>query len=344
MFVMRISDRGVASKILAGTVAVVMSSGFVGIKAAHAIDKQITAKEKMQFSSPGEAFRQGMGAFRAGRMDLALPALEYAAERKHLHAQIWLARIYASGMKNTNRNDVQAFKYYKLVADQLAEISPYNRYADVASEAFISVAQYYLNGIDALNLSPDGEKAARLYYHAAVSLQDPRAQYSLGRMYLEGLGVKKKVSDAVYWLLQAAKKNHAASQATLGDMLWYGKGVKKYPSKALALIELAKRNTSKEDRKWIAKLHKKMRSEALPELHKRAAVLVQRWEKQFGRAIVKRDTDKARIPGEKALTYQKAQPVAIGKDSNPSTSVTPILGVTTTDNTGGARFQNVGQK
>src|SRR5690606_33616116 len=47
------------------------------------------------FKSPEAAFEQAMAALRAGRVDRALPALEYAAGKGMFLAEFYLARVFA---------------------------------------------------------------------------------------------------------------------------------------------------------------------------------------------------------------------------------------------------------
>lgn len=52
-----------------------------------------------------------------------------------------------------------------------------------------------------------------------------KAQYRVGVMYAEGLGVDQDPEEAVYWYRQSAKQNFAAAQYNLGDAYLRGFGV-----------------------------------------------------------------------------------------------------------------------
>src|SRR6516165_1340681 len=99
--------------------------------------------------------------------------------------------------------------------------------------------------------------AADIYRHAASYFGDAEAQYQLGRLYLSGEGVEKNPSLAVNWLATAAKKQHAAAQATLGELLWKGDEVRQRQARGLALLTLAYENSKAEgdEPKWIADLY-----------------------------------------------------------------------------------------
>jgi len=208
------------------------------------------------FASATEAYRQGTKAMKAGRAAVALPALEYAAKRGVLGAQLKLARAYASG-RDVPKDDAKAFSYFREIADHYADISPTSPVAKYVGESFVALGQYYVDGIPALSLAPNPAYAADLFRHAASYFGNADAQYRLARLYLEGEGVEKNVGLAVNWLATAAKKQHVASQATLGELLWRGENVRQRQARGLALIVLAHENAvaSGKEPKWIGDLY-----------------------------------------------------------------------------------------
>ncbi len=96
-----------------------------------------------------------------------------------------------------------------------------------------------------------------LFRHAASYFGNGEAQYRLARLYMNGDGVEKNVGLAVNWLATAAKKQHAASQATLGEILWRGQDVRQRRARGLALIMLAHENAvaSGKEPQWIGELY-----------------------------------------------------------------------------------------
>lgn len=50
------------------------------------------------------------------------------------------------------------------------------------------------------------------------------AQYALGSMYSDGLGVRRSPRDAALWFEKAAQQGHADAQFSLGFLLLYGAG------------------------------------------------------------------------------------------------------------------------
>ena len=53
------------------------------------------------------------------------------------------------------------------------------------------------------------------------------AQFSLGAMYRNGLGVPQDYAEAVKWYRKAAEQGHAKAQLFLGNMYFFGQGVSK---------------------------------------------------------------------------------------------------------------------
>jgi TPR repeat protein len=214
------------------------------------------ADDAPPYSSATAAYREGVNALKAGKPATALPALEYAAGRGVLGAQIKLARAYASG-RDLPRDDAKAFLYFQEIADQQADISPSSPIAKYAAEAFVALGQYYLDGIPAMPLEPNASYAADLFRHAASYFGDAEAQFRLARLYMNGAGVEKNVGLAINWLATAAKKQHAASQATLGEILWRGQEVRQRRARGLALIILAHENAVADGKEpdWIGTLY-----------------------------------------------------------------------------------------
>lgn len=216
----------------------------------------VGADDAPPFGSATQAYREGVNALKLGKPATALPALEYAASRGVLGAQVKLARAYASG-RDLPKDDAKAFTYFQQIADQLADISPSSPIAKYAAEAFVALGQYYHDGIPAMKLAPNSTYAVDLFRHAASYFGDAEAQYRLARLYLDGDGVEKNVGLAINWLATSAKKQHAASQATLGELLWRGQDVRQRRARGLALIMLAHENAGAggKEPQWIGDLY-----------------------------------------------------------------------------------------
>lgn len=241
------------------------------------------AQDANEFSSPVEAYRQGMAALHGRKLDLAIPALDYAARKGVFGAVLGLARIHARG-DGVPRNEILAFQYYANIAENYSDVSHKNALADYVAEAFVALGNYYRRGIPNTRIRRDDQRAVRNYRHAASHLRNPVAQYQLARMYLVGDGVKKSPRRAAQWLNLAVKQNYAPSQALLGNLYWTGKGVQQSESMALALLDVAVKNSLRQDRlnlpkdrNWIQATHRKFLSQADPKVRRLASQIVARY-------------------------------------------------------------------
>jgi hypothetical protein len=234
------------NRLALGALAALMTMGPVAV----------LADDAPPYASATEAYRQGVSALKSNMPATAVPALEYAAKRGVLGAQVKLARGYAAG-RDLPKDDAKAFSYFQQIADQQADISPRSPIAKYAAEAFVALGQYYLDGVPEMSLSSNPSYAGQLFRHAASYFGNAEAQYRLARLYMNGDGVEKNVGLAVNWLATAAKKQHPASQATLGEILWRGEEVRQRRARGLALIMLAHENAvaSGKEPEWIGALY-----------------------------------------------------------------------------------------
>jgi uncharacterized protein len=56
---------------------------------------------------------------------------------------------------------------------------------------------------------------------------DPEAQFNLGLLYYDGLGIPQSYSDAVLWFKRSADQGYEKAELNLGAMYGVGKGVHK---------------------------------------------------------------------------------------------------------------------
>ncbi len=116
-----------------------------------------------------------------------LAALQYAADGGHPVAQWKLGRMYADG-DGVTQDNLRAFEFFSQVANTHAEDSPLAPQAPVVANAFVSLGQYYLDGIPGSRVKSDPERAREMFAYAASYFGDANAQYQLGRLYLRGTG------------------------------------------------------------------------------------------------------------------------------------------------------------
>ena len=342
---MRTYKINIYSIVLAAVLAVALSLSFVVsayTKDAARLSKQ--NKSKVAFTSISAAYRQGMGAFRAGRMDIAIPALEFAAQKQLLPAQLWLARIYSQGLNDTEQNDLKAFEYYQYIANRLTDIKYYDIYARFAAESFVALANYHKKGLPEIQIQSNPEAAARLYKHAALNFRDAKAQFHLGKAYLYGEGVERDIKNAYHWLTFSARKNYPPAQALLGKLFWSQILWDALPAsdldpnakaKGLALVRVAFRNADKKDLEWIGKLHYKLSSQADAKLNAEANKFVASWLREFGKRIKtlmviidKKEKKPNNRNDRNNIDKRSDQGIASNDKSSPFIKVKPVIGDT----------------
>ena len=76
-----------------------------------------------------------------------------------------------------------------------------------------------------------------LYYLTFEAAQgNPIAQYNLGLMYKNGVGVKKDLNEAIGWFIIASDNGHMLAKYALGLSYYHGNGFRKNYQKAMNLF------------------------------------------------------------------------------------------------------------
>ena len=98
-----------------------------------------------------------------------------------------------------------------------------------AAEAGDVTAQYYLGDF---YFNTQKFEGAIKWYRKAAAQGHAKAQYSLGYMYRNGLGVSKDYNKAFYWFTKAAEQGNVVAQWSLGNLYLQGWGVTQDNNKA----------------------------------------------------------------------------------------------------------------
>jgi TPR repeat protein len=93
-----------------------------------------------------------------------------------------------------------------------------------------------------LCLKAYGNKEFANAYNLCKEVGEPNAQYIIGEMYYNGLGVKKDHAEAAIWIRKAAEQGLSEAQFVIGHMYYYGLGVKEDPEEALIWCRKAAEN------------------------------------------------------------------------------------------------------
>jgi exopolysaccharide production negative regulator len=225
--------------------------------------------------SPVDAFKSATEALRTGEKTRAVTSLQYAAEHGHAFALWQLGRMYAEG-DGVPRDDYRAFEYFRKFADKHADDNPAMPRSRFVANAFVSLGQYYLEGIPNSVVSASPERARRMFYHAASYFGDPEAQYQLAMLYVDGHGISRDPKRAVPWLVLAANKGHYKSQAVLGRILFKGEHGTRQPASGLMWLTIACDGPGGAV-PWIAELRENAFKQATDKERATALILLERW-------------------------------------------------------------------
>ena len=102
--------------------------------------------------------------------------------------------------------------------------------------------QQFQQGLEATKRG-DYQTAFKLWLPLAEQ-GDASAQFNLGVMYHNGLGVKQDDVEAVKWYRKAAEQGYADAQANLGSSYSAGRGVRQDYTKAVKWFKKAAENGS----------------------------------------------------------------------------------------------------
>jgi TPR repeat protein len=241
----------------------------------------------VKYASPQAAFDQGIGAYKSGYYEIAIPALEEAAAKGHeldrFVAEFYLARIYSDNA-GVRTDHAKAYLLFQKLADENADVDPDDgRRAPFVAKALTALAGYLRRGVKQIGVAPDPERAVDYLHHAATFFGDKDAQFELAKIYLSGDGTGEDVKRGKHYLSVLTKEGHAGAQAFLADLLWRGRYVKKDEQRALALITVAVENAPEHERVWIEDIHQNIFCGTSQGTRKQADGIVAMWKKMFAR-------------------------------------------------------------
>jgi hypothetical protein len=246
---------------------VVVAVTALGAGAAHALDPNL---------SPGEAFRSGYQAYKAGDAATALEALNFAAERGHPGALWKLGRMYQTGDLVTEDNR-KAMELFARVATDYGDGNPRGPEAPFVADAFTTLGSYYRSGIPG-TVEADPRRARRFFSYAASYFGDSDAQYSLATMLLQGQGGEQDARQAARWFKLSARKGHVGAQAEFGHMLYEGIGMERRPLEGLMWLSIARLSSPGDP--VIQARHEQAFSTADEALRREAMVGAEAWIKK----------------------------------------------------------------
>lgn len=209
--------------------------------------------------------------------------LEDAAAAGQPMALWQLGMMYENG-EGVEKDPVKAFGYFSQIANEHADAAPRGLEADIVAQSFVKVGEYYAEGLPDAGIPADEGRSHAMIMHAATYFGDADAQYRLGRLYLDENELGKNPLQSARWLSLAARKGHAAAQATLGSLLFNGEdGLERQPEEGLMWLSVArKRVAGTIDEAWVTDLLNSAMSVATPEQRTQAQQMAETLGARFG--------------------------------------------------------------
>ena len=174
---------------------------------------------------------------------LAFPLVEQRAQQGDAASQFELSKLLLYGIA-TERDPARAIEWLQKAADL--------GYAPALADLGIQYGP--TPWIGTRHLPPDNERAFSLFTRAAV-LGDSSAMYSLGRSYIEGVGVPKDDEAGKLWYEKAAEAGDLSAQAMLGQQYLQGREVMKNYALAAKWLKLAAQQGDDQSAYDLAKLY-----------------------------------------------------------------------------------------
>jgi TPR repeat protein len=233
------------------------------------------------FVSAASALEQGIGAYKAGHYQIAVPALTFAADAGEFFGIYYLAQVYTDN-NSAYTDHGKAYKLFLRIVDENANADPDDdQRAPYVGKALTAVASYTRRGLPEIALSANAERAAKFFRDSATFFRDSDAQFELAKMHLKGEGVAQDRRQAFHWLSTLTQEGHAGAQAFLADLLWRGKDLPKDEKRALALIRVAVANAPERDRIWIEDIYQNIFCGASSGTRQDADGLVAVWKRLY---------------------------------------------------------------
>ena len=263
------------------------SAAFAALAMA-AVTTAAMAGQGVKYASPQAAFEQGIGAYKAGYYEIAIPALEEAAakgpESSRFFAEFYLARIYSDNT-GARTDHAKAYMLFQKLADENADADPDDgQRAPFVAKALTALAGYLRSGVAEIGVRRDPDRAVDYLHHAATFFGDKDAQFELAKFYLgEGSSGPDDIKRGMHYLSVLTEEGHPGAQAFLADLLWRGRFVKKDERRALALITVAVSNAPAHERIWIEDMYQNIFCGSSQGTRKQADGIVAVWRKIFPR-------------------------------------------------------------
>jgi TPR repeat protein len=251
-----------------------------------------------QAGSAGEAY----DAFLNGRYEEAIAIWLPLANNGDAAAQFNMGVMYANGL-GVDRDMAVAMDWWEHAARQLHVRSAHNlalamlageprdgahedagtdytavlRYLKIGSDAGYPNSEYTLGKLyaEGVGVEKDPRRAAELFLSAAIK-GFAKAQYNLGKIYRDGAGMSANDALSLFWFAEAAERGHPRAQDRMAHRRLNGDGVPKDDIEALKWAILAAAQGVETSQKLRFQLTTQMSQAEIAEAETRAGAFAPR--------------------------------------------------------------------
>ena len=175
--------------------------------------------------------------YEEGNYEAALAAYRKDGDTENvervLQAMYDLAEDYRTGSDGYEKNEEEAIRYYKLVAESDGDVD----------DTYVNVSCYMLGWIMAYNEIEEDDVEAASWLEKAAEKGSTSADFILGDMYAKGQGVPQDYDKAIELYKQSADGGDSLSMQRLGEIYENGSyGQEKDLEEALKWYKLAAEN------------------------------------------------------------------------------------------------------
>lgn len=241
-------------------------------------------------------------AFLNGRYEEAIAIWLPLANGGDAGAQFNMGVMYANGL-GVDRDMSAAMDWWEAAARQLHVRAAHNlalamlageprdgdrdedqidftavlRYLKIGSDAGYPNSEYTLGKLyaEGVGVEADPRRAAELFLSASIK-GFGRAQYNLGKIYRDGVGMKADSGLSLFWFAEAAERGHPRAQDRMAHRRFAGEGVPQDNIEALKWAILAAAQGIDSAQKLRFELTTSMNERQIAEAERRAAAFAPR--------------------------------------------------------------------
>ena len=201
--------------------------------AQKALERLQTTQTEAPAAFASQYTVDGKTYYEAGAYTSALPLFRFAANQGDAEAQYYMGMMYRLG-NGVEQDYTKALEWYHKSADQeftnaefwlgvMYDSSTYGcSDADEAYKWYMRAAlkghASAQNNLGAIHLMQEEYDTAFYWFTLSANQGNYAAQFFLGEMYEEGLGVERDVEQAIYWYNLSAEQGHPSAPGRIQNL------------------------------------------------------------------------------------------------------------------------------